>query len=368
MAIIDVVKYQSDDYNLVYKFPSEDLRYGTQLVVNTSQMAFFIKGGEILDEFQSGTHTLKSDNIPILNKLINIPFGGNSPFQAEVWFVNLISFMDLKWGTSAPIQLEDPKYGVIVPIRAFGQYGYKINEPRLFLKTLVGNMSSFSVEKVNDYFKGKVLSMLVSLISSKLTKDNISILEINTLLNEMSEYAFQSLNLEFNKFGIELTNFNFISINIPENDESLIKLKEVKDLAARVKIVGRDIYQMDRSFDVLDKAAQNESGTIGNVMGAGIGLGIGAGIGNQMTNVSNNMNVNTPPPPPMEVEFYILLDNQQNGPFNLNQLRQFVSTGKLTKQTYVWKQGMESWGFAENQSELLNLFQSNNTPPPPPIV
>lgn len=368
MAIIDVVKYQSDDYNLVYKFPSEDLRYGTQLVVNTSQMAFFIKGGEILDEFQSGTHTLKSDNIPILNKLINIPFGGNSPFQAEVWFVNLISFMDLKWGTSAPIQLEDPKYGVIVPIRAFGQYGYKINDPRLFLKTLVGNMSSFSVEKVNDYFKGKVLSMLVSLISSKLTKDNISILEINALLNEMSEYAFQSLNLEFNKFGIELTNFNFISINIPENDESLIKLKEVKDLAARVKIVGRDIYQMDRSFDVLDKAAQNESGTIGNVMGAGIGLGIGAGIGNQMTNVSNNMNVNTPPPPPMEVEFHILLDNQQNGPFNLNQLRQFVSNGKLTKQTYVWKQGMESWGFAENQSELLNLFQSNNTPPPPPII
>jgi membrane protease subunit (stomatin/prohibitin family) len=209
--------------------------------------------------------------------------------------------------------------------------------------------------------------MLVSLSSSKLIKDNISILEINALLNEMSEYAFESLNVEFNKFGIELTNFNFISINIPENDESLIKLKEVKDLAARVKIVGRDIYQMDRSFDVLDKAAQNESGTIGNVMGAGIGLGIGAGIGNQMSNVSNNMNVNTPPPPPRDVEFHVLVDNQQQGPFNVNQLRELVSTGRLTKQTYVWKQGMESWGFAENQSELLNLFQANNTPPPPPI-
>ena len=336
MAIIDVVKYQSDDNNIIYKFPSEDLRYGTQLIVNTSQMAFFIRGGEILDEFQSGTHTLKSANIPILNKLINIPFGGSSPFQAEVWYVNLISFMDLKWGTSAPIQLEDPKYGVIVPIRAFGQYGYKICDPKLFLKTLVGNMSTFSVEKVNDYFKGKVLSMLVSLISSKLIKDNISILEIN-------------------------------AINIPENDESLIKLKEVKDLAARVKIVGRDIYQMDRSFDVLDKAAQNESGAIGNIMGAGIGLGIGAGIGNQMSNVSNNMNTNTPPPPPKEIEYYVLIENQQNGPFNINQLRELVITGKLNKQTYVWKQGMESWLNAESQSELLILFQSN-TPPPPPIL
>ena len=91
MAIIDVVKYQGNDEEFAWKFPSENLRLGSQLVVKTSQYAFFVKGGEILDDFNEGTYTLKTGNIPLLGKIINIPFGGNTPFQAEVWFINLIS-------------------------------------------------------------------------------------------------------------------------------------------------------------------------------------------------------------------------------------------------------------------------------------
>ena len=254
MALIDIVKIQGNDNEFVVKFPSEDLRIGTQVIVNTSQTAFFVKGGKILDQFESGTHSIKTENIPLLNKLINLPFGGNSPFQAEVWFVNLITKLDLKWGTTSPIQLEDPKYGVIVPVRAYGQYGFKISNPRLFIETLVGNMKIFTADKIDDYFKGKVLSSLTSLISTKLISDNVSVLEINSLLDDLSDYALNKLNPEFGKFGIELVNFYFISVNIPESDPSIIKLKEAKDLAAKIKILGRDIYQMDRSFDVLDKA------------------------------------------------------------------------------------------------------------------
>ena len=168
MALIDIVKIDSNDNEFVVKYPSEDLRMGTQVVVNTSQTAFFVKGGKIFDQFESGTHTIKTENIPLLNKLINLPFGGNSPFQAEVWFVNLITKLDLKWGTPTPIQLEDPKYGVIVPVRAYGRYGFKISEPRLFIETLVGNMKIFTADKIDEYFNGKVLSSLTSLISSKL--------------------------------------------------------------------------------------------------------------------------------------------------------------------------------------------------------
>jgi membrane protease subunit (stomatin/prohibitin family) len=365
MAIIDVVKYQAQDGEFVWKFPSEDLRIGTQLVVNISQVAFFVKGGSIYDQYESGTHTLKSENIPLLNKLINLPFGGSTPFQAEVWYVNLISKMDIKWGTPTPIQLEDPKYGVIVPVRAFGQYGYKINNPRLFLETLVGNMTSFSSDKINDYFKGKVLSSLTSLISSKLIKEDVSVLEINALLDEMSNFALDKLNSEFLKFGIELVNFNFISINVPEEDPSIVKLKEAKDLAAKIKIVGRDIYQMDRSFDVLDKAAQNEGGTVGNIMGAGIGLGVGLGAGNQMGSVAGNINTNTPPPPP-NVQFFVLINNQQNGPFDINKLRELISNGTIGKETLVWKAGMANWDNAGNQLELISLF--NSVPPPPPVI
>ena len=365
MAIIEVVKYQAHDGEFVWKFPSEDLRIGTQLVVNISQTAFFVKGGKIYDQYESGTHTLKSENIPLLNKLINLPFGGSTPFQAEVWYVNLISKMDIKWGTPTPIQLEDPKYGVIVPVRAFGQYGYKISNPRLFLETLVGNMTTFTTDKINDYFKGKVLSSLTSLISSKLIKDNVSILEINAFLDAMSSYSIEKLNNDFNKFGIELVNFNFISINVSEEDPSIIKLKEAKDLAAKVRIIGRDIYQMDRSFDVLDKAAQNEGGAVGNLMGAGIGLGVGLGAGNQMGNIAGNLNTNTPPPPPTMVEFFVLFNNQQNGPFDINKLKELISNGSVTKDTLVWKAGMVNWDNAVNQVDLNSFF--NSAPPPPSI-
>ena len=123
MAVIDVVKCPMRDTELCVKFPSNDLRMGSQLVVYPSQVAFFVKGGQIYDQFEAGTFTLKTSNIPLLNKIINLPFGSESPFQAEVWFINLTSKLDMKWGTPTPIQLEDPKYNIIIPVRAFGQYG-----------------------------------------------------------------------------------------------------------------------------------------------------------------------------------------------------------------------------------------------------
>ena len=359
MALIDVVKVESNDNEFVVKYPSEDLRIGTQVVVNTSQIAFFVKGGKIFDQYESGTHTIKTENIPLLNKLINLPFGGNSPFQAEVWFVNLITKLDLKWGTPTPILLEDPKYGVIVPFRAYGQYGFKISEARLFIETLVGNMKIFTADKINEYFKGKILSSLTSLISSKLISDNISVLDINSLLDDLSNHALKKLKSEFSKFGIELVNFYFISVNINESDPSIIKLKEAKDIAAKIKILGRDIYQMDRSFDVLDKAAKNEGGVASNLMGAGLGLGLGAGIGNQIGNVSNNLNTSIPTQPPT-ISFYVIVENQQEGPFDLKTIIQKLSAGTLTKDSLVWKAGMASWEPLINQKEMTHLF----TPPP----
>ena len=286
MKIIDIVKYQAQEDEFVWKFPSEDLKIGTQVIVNPAQHAFFIKGGEILDEFTSGTHTVKTENIPLLNKIINLPFGGNSPFQAEVWYVNLLSKLDNKWGTINPILLEDPKYDIIIPVRAFGQFGFKISNPRIFLETLTGNLPSFSADKIQEYFKGKIISSLTSLISKKLVRENISILEISVYLDELSLFCQENISDEFKKFGLEIVNFYFMSINVPLDDPSVVKLKEAKDLAAKVKITGKELYQMDRSFDVLDNAAKNEGGVAGNLMGAGLGLGLGVGVGNQINSFS----------------------------------------------------------------------------------
>jgi len=295
MAIIDVVKFQGNDNDFCWKFPSNDLRLGTQLVVKTAQTAFFVKGGKILDQFDQGTYTLKSGNIPLLNKFINIPFGGDSPFQAEVWFVNLITKLDNKWGTLTPIQIEDAKYGIVVPIRAFGQFGFKLSDPRKFLELLVGTIKIYTAYKIVEYFNGKVISSITSLIGDKLIKDKISVLEIPSYLDEISSYCQAKIKEEFAKYGIEIVNFYFMSINVPENDPSVIELKAAKSKAMKINVIGKDVYQFDKSTDVLQAAAENESNS-GNLMGAGMGLGMGLGVGGamggQMANIGNQMNTN----------------------------------------------------------------------------
>lgn len=373
MALIDVVKCELHDYELCVKFPSNDLRIGSQLVVYPSQIAFFVKGGQIFDEFEAGTYTLKTSNIPLLNNVVNIPFGGDSPFQAEVWFVNLTSKLDIKWGTNSEIQLEDPKYNIIVPVRAFGQYGMRIINPRQFLKTLMGNMTSFEVYKVNQYFKGKMLSQLSSLIAKKIAQDNISILEINSHLVDMSEFCNEEINKVFTRYGIELQEFSIMSINVPEDDTSLIKLKEAKDLAARLKIAGKDIYQMERSFDVLDTAANNK-GVGGQMIGMGTGMGVGMGVGSAVGNMTSrflNTNPQIPahayqPPVYQEPTYFIIINGQQIAGQTIQNIRDMVTQGIMNGETMVWKCGMAQWAEAATITELAPLFIQQAPPPPMP--
>ncbi|MBQ8827657.1 MAG: SPFH domain-containing protein, partial [Clostridia bacterium] len=136
MALIDVVKFNglaSKDW-LIYKHYAEDLSTATQLIVNEGQAAVLLKGGQICDVFGPGTHTLATGNIPILNKLINLPFGGKTPFTAEIYYINTATKLDLTWGTSDPISLIDPKYHVRLRVRAFGQVGLKISNIEHFIK------------------------------------------------------------------------------------------------------------------------------------------------------------------------------------------------------------------------------------------
>lgn len=330
---------------MVSKYPSEDLRLGTQLVVYPGQTAFFVKSGRILDEFESGTYTLISENIPLLNEIVNLPFGGKSPFKAEVWFVNRLAILDTKWGTSSPIMLEDPKYHIIVPVRAYGQYGLKVINPRLFLETLVGNMSSFSTQKVDNYFKGKVISQLSTLISTKITKENLSILEIPAYLDEMSHSTTDTLNNVFDDYGLQVVEFAYQSINFPSDDPSFIKLREAKDLAARLQITGRDVYQMDRSFDVMEGVAQNE-GPGGGLASAGVGVGIGLGALSgikEMTAQHLNTNptpqpttsANTPPPLPIETLYFAYVGGKQIDNLKLTDVAQLISNGDIKADTLI---------------------------------
>lgn len=362
MALIDVVKWEASQREYCHKYPSSDLRIGSQLVVYPAQTAFFVKGGKLLDEFTEGTYTLKSENLPILNKLINLPFGGDSPFQAEVWFVNQITRLDFKWGTPSPIQLEDPKYKVIVPVRAYGQYGIRISNPRQFLETLMGNMRSFTANDIDTYFKGQLIANLNSAIAKKFVQDQISILDINTHLIEISDFCNNEINEKFTqKYGINLVDFSVMSINVPEDDTSFVKLKEAKATLARMNIAGKDVYQMERSFDVLEKAAANEGGGM-QMMGVGMGLGFGNAIGS-MAGQTINTNPVAPPPIPNEQTWYVYANNQQLGGQTKAHLSALLAQGVINGETLVWRPGMTNWAQLSSVSELADLVA---TPPPIP--
>ncbi|MEL7569671.1 MAG: SPFH domain-containing protein [Eubacteriaceae bacterium] len=293
MAVIEVVKYNGSPDVFVWKYPSEELGTWTQLIVNESQEAILFKGGQALDLFAAGRHTLETSNIPLLNKIINLPFGGRSPFAAEVWFINKVYSLDIKWGTASPIQLQDPKYKVFIPVRSFGQFGIQILDSRKFLIKLVGTLSSFDKENIVQYFRGLYLTKVKDAISSYLIKKQISILEINAYLEELSEFLNKKMNPVFEDYGIKLVNFFVNDINVPEDDAAVKKLKEALAKKAEMDIVGYS-YTQQRSFDTLEGAAKNPSSGQAGLMGAGLGLGMGVGIGgafgNQMGGLSEVIN------------------------------------------------------------------------------
>lgn len=147
-VIIDRIKFDGPRDGspwLAYKCNNEKFVFGTQLIVNQGQEALFFKGGKALDLFGAGTHTLHTGNLPLLNRFANIPFGGDTPFAAEVYFVNKTSKLNMNWGTQTPFLVEDPKYGLILSIRSHGTYGLRINDTRMFLTELIGAVPNGSL-------------------------------------------------------------------------------------------------------------------------------------------------------------------------------------------------------------------------------
>lgn len=294
MAIAEVIKYDGNPDVFAWKYPNSELGTWSQLIVNESQEAILVKGGQICDVFTAGRHTLDTANIPILSKLINLPFGGRSPFSAEIWYINKIYSLDIKWGTATPIQLQDPKYKVFVPVRAFGQFGIRIANSEKFLLKLVGTLPTFDKSTVLKFFRGVYLTKSKDVISSYLIHKNISVLEINAYLDEISTYLQSKIAPVFDEYGIKLVSFFVNDINVPDNDDAVVRLKEALAKRAEMDIVGYS-YQQERSFDTLEGAATNPNSVQGGLMGAGIGLGMGAGVGGsvgrQFNDLSRNINI-----------------------------------------------------------------------------
>jgi membrane protease subunit (stomatin/prohibitin family) len=282
MAIIDRIKYDapSDDI-FVWKFSSEEIKWGSQLIVNPSQEALFVRSGNVCDVFTSGTYTLSTYNLPILYKIINLPFGGDTPFSAEVWFVNKTVKRDLKWGTRSPIPLIDPVYNYPISLRAFGQWGAQVLDSVEFIKKLVGSMQSAKTDRVADYFIGEINQNFANVVAEFLTAQEISIFQINAKINELAQQVKTALDPIFAAYGIQFLNFNIDRISLPENE--LAEFQRIFGKRMEIEQISRvqvgQSYTTMRSLDILEKAADNPNGTAGAMLAGGMGLGIGAGAG-----------------------------------------------------------------------------------------
>lgn len=278
MAIVSVVKYDGSPDVFAWKYPDSELGTWTQLIVSESQQAILFKGGQALDVFEAGRHTLSTANIPFLEALINLPFGGQSPFSAEVWFVNKQFNLDVKWGTPSPIQIQDPVYGVFVPVRSHGIFGLQIDDAKRFLVKLVGTLPAFTKTDIVRYFRGVYVSKVKDAISTYIVEHKVGILEINMYLDELSDYLRERIAPTMADYGISLTNFYVNDISVPEDDPAVVSLKQTLAKRAEMNIIGYN-YVQERSFDTLEGAATNPGSSSSDLMGAGLGLGMGFGMG-----------------------------------------------------------------------------------------
>jgi membrane protease subunit (stomatin/prohibitin family) len=288
-AFIDRVKFEGSPKDLVWKYPADNLSTATQLIVNETQEAVIFREGRGLDVFGPGRHTLSTANVPGLRTLINLPFGGQTPFTAEVYFVSKATVPDLKFGTRAPIQVMDPRFNVMVPVRCFGIFGLRVDDSKTFVTVICGQNRLYTTDDISTYLKGAITTRVKDYIAEVIIKQQVSVVEIAAYLEEVSAVGRARTSDDFRKYGLSLTDFLLQSIDVPDDDETVQKLKQSLATRADIEIMGQENYRMKRTFDTLEKAAENEGGGTGQMMGAGMGLGLGFGVGHMMPGMMGQM-------------------------------------------------------------------------------
>ena len=284
MAAIDRIKWDSASSDLVYKWPSDSLTLGSQVIVNESQEAIFYKSGQALDLLGPGTHMLETANIPLLKKLINAPFGGETPFTAEVYLINKNLSLAHGWGTQSPVMIRDAEYKIPIPVRGYGTYALRVTNSWELVVQIAGAKqgATTAAEISTKLLNSPINACMQQGIGDYLIKKKIPVLEIASFALEISDHVQELLKNRYQNFGVELVNFTIESISFDEEHPNFVRLSSHLDEAARLNIEGQafrsneDYYRAERQYDVLGAAAQN-SGAAGALMSGAMGLGMGFG-------------------------------------------------------------------------------------------
>ena len=363
---IDIIEWLDfTDDTIVHRFEryQNEIKNNAKLIVREGQTAVFVNEGQLADVFTPGTYTLNTQNLPILTTLKGWKYGFNSPFKAEVYFVNTHLFTDEKWGTKNPITLNDDRFG-LVEIRAFGTYAFKINDPGKFVIDIVGTDNNFTNFEINEHLK----SLIATRFTDTVGEANLPIELYAANTTELSETCQDVMKPEFNSVGISLEKFYIENVSMPEDLK-----KEIFEYS-RIDKLDLDKLTKFKTAKAIEAAALNEGGTAGAGMGMGMGFVLAQQMGGMMSPqmggqaqapMQQTAGGAVPPPMPVAVHYFYAVNGQQAGPVSFEQLRALFANRTVNKDTLVWKQGMQNWA-AINEVEELKAFLGGNTPPPLP--
>ncbi len=359
--IIEWLDYTDDTICHRFERYQNEIKNNAQLIVREGQTAVFINEGQLADVFKPGTYTLNTQNLPILTTLKGWKYGFNSPFKAEVYFVNTHLFTDEKWGTKNAITLNDDRFG-LVEIRAFGTYAFKISDAGKFIVDIVGTDNNFTNFEINEHLKSLIATRFTDTVGE--AKLPIELYAANT--TELSETCKEVMQPDFASVGISLEKFFIENVSMPEDLK-----KEIFEYS-RIDKLDLDKLTKFKTAKAIEAAAKNEGGTAG----AGMGMGMGFVLAQQMGGMMNpqmggqqpqhTQQIGTMPPPiPMATQYFYAANDKQVGPVTFEQLKALFAGRTVNKDTLIWKQGMHNWKPLK-EIEELKAFLGGSTPPPIP--
>lgn len=412
-GLMDVIRCDQENY-LVWKWrPSGEanstkkensIRYGSSLRVKDGELAVFVykqNDGTMMD-YIVGPHDQKIEtaNFPVLTSIVGSLWGGNTPFQAEVYFINLQGNNQVKFAVPY-FDVADPRFpDFCVPVAVRGTITFNLTDYKQFIK--LNRLIDFDLEKFSQQVKGMVTKYVKNFVANCPQDNNIPVLQLERKVVEISDLVQARLASQFeDDFGVNLKRMDISAIEIDKESDNYYELSRLtKEQQMRRAEIDTEQYErvsklsaesqfiqahaINQQADVLKTAAQSMGQMGGMDFGGGMnpagmmmGMAMGGAMGNQMAGMMNNFGqatqpqqqmggVATPPPMPGSVQYMIAVNGQQYGPYNVQQMQQMAQSGQINAQTLVWAQGMPQWVAAGSVPELAQLFMA--TPPPMPPV
>ena len=256
---VSVIKYEGSNDILIWKYPEEDFRYGSQLIVHESQEAIFFRDGQALDLFGPGRYTLETQKLPYLEKAFKLPTGGEETFHSEVYFINKVVRMALKWGTPEKVRFIDPLTGVPLELGASGELNLQVSDSRRLLVKLVGTMKGITWEdsaglarSLQSSFRPLITNAVKVNLSNVITEEAIDLLEVDSKLDLISEKLQEKIVPGFEEYGLTIPQFYVTNIVLPENDPNFKRIRELHTITLQTRV-----YQAEAT--VLSAKAMSEA-------------------------------------------------------------------------------------------------------------